>query len=93
MDNKMKTTPEWVSTKLKREDIHAKPITFKDEAGRETEGRLEVEKVNEQGQMVIRVCYNPGACSGTVMLTAFRLTQEQTNALKQEGDRLVLNWQ
>lgn len=89
----MNTTPEWVSTQLKREDLHAKPITFKDETGREMEGRLEVEKVNAQGQMVIRVCYNPGAYSGTVMLTAFRLTQEQTDALKQEGNRLILNWQ
>lgn len=93
MDNKMKTTPEWVSTKLKRENLHAKPITFRDETGREMAGRLEVEKVNEHGQMVIRVCYNPGAHSGTVMLTAFRLTQEQADVLKQEGDRLVLNWQ
>jgi hypothetical protein len=92
MDNKMKTTPEWISTKFKREEIHAKPTTFKDDTGREMEGRLEVEKVNEQGQMVIRVCYNPGAYSGTVMLTAFRLTQEQANSLKKEGDRCLLNW-
>ena len=89
----MKTIPEWVSTKLKRAEIHAKPITFRDDAGREMEGRLEVEKVNEHGQMVIRVCYNPGAHSGTVMLTAFRLTQEQADGLKQEGERWILNWQ
>jgi hypothetical protein len=88
----MNTTPEWVSTKFKREEIHARPITFKDETGHETAGHLEVEKVNEQGQMVIRVCYNPGAHSETVMLTAFRLTQEQADALKQDGNRLVLQW-
>ena len=91
MNNIMKTAPEWVSTKLKREDLHAKPITFKDDARHEMAGHLEVEKVNEQGQMIIRVCYNPGEHSGTVMLTAFRLTQEQTDALKVEGDHLVLS--
>jgi hypothetical protein len=87
----MNATPHWVSTKLKREDLHAKPIAFKDDSGREIVGQMEVEKVNDQGQMIIRVCYHPGAHSGTVMLTAFRLTQEQTDALKQDGDRCVLD--
>lgn len=89
----MNSGPQWVVTKFKREEIHAKPITFKEANGGEMTGHLEVEKVNEQGQMVIRVCYNPGAHSGTVMLTAFRLTQEQVDALQHQGDRLVLNWQ
>ena len=87
----MNTTPEWVTVKFKREELHNQPIVFKDDSGRQLEGHLEVEKVNERGQMVIRVCYNPGAYSGTVMLTAFRLTQQQADALQRDGGRCVLH--
>jgi len=91
MDTHMHPKPQWVSTKFKREDLHAKPVVFKDDTARQIEGHMEVERVNEQGQMIIRVCYNPGAYSGTVMLTAFRLTQEQADTLQKEGDHFVLN--
>lgn len=89
----MNTTPLWIKSKFKREELHGKPVVFKDDAGREVVGRLEVEKVNEQGQMHVRVCYTPGEHSGTVMLTAFRLTQEQMDSLRQDGDRWSLDWQ
>ena len=86
----MNTTPLWINIRFKREELHGKTVTFKDDSGREVTGRLEVENVNERGQMLVRVCYTPGEHSGTVMLTAFRLTQDQVDSLKQDGDRFIL---
>lgn len=90
MNNVPPTPPtQWVSTKLKRENIHAKPIMLKEKTGREITGHLEVEKTGDDGRMVIRACYNPSPYDGTVMLTAFRLSQEQMDAFAQQGKACV----
>lgn len=89
--NTVPPTPptSWVSTKLKRENIHAKPVTLKEKAGREITGHLEVEKVGEDGRMLVRACYNPSPYDGTVMLTAFRLSQAQMDAFAQQPEACV----
>jgi hypothetical protein len=91
MEHKINGEPHWVTTKLAREELHGKSVAFKDDAGHEILGKLEVEKVNAQGQMIIRVCYIPGAHSGTIMLTAFRMTQEQADSLKKDGSSFTLD--
>jgi hypothetical protein len=86
----MSNAPQWITTTIKREKIHAQEIALQDRNGNEFKGHLEVEKINEQGQMIVRACYNPSSYSGTVMLTAFRLSQEQMDTFSRDGKACIL---
>jgi len=87
----MNTAPQWVSTTLQPEQIHGHSITVKDKTGREIKGRLEVAMVNDQGQSVVRTCYNLNPDSRRATWAAFYLTQEQMDAFTKEEEQCILN--
>lgn len=87
----MNTVPRWVSTTLQREKIHGHSIIVKDKTGREMKGHLQVAMVNDQGQSVVRACYNLNPDSRRATFAAFYLTQEQMDAFTKEEEQCMLN--
>jgi UDP-N-acetylmuramyl pentapeptide synthase len=87
----MNTVSRWVSITLQPEKIHGHSITVKDKTGREIKGHLDVARVNNKGQSVVRASYNLNPKSKRTAFAAFYLTQEQMDIVEEGGERWILN--
>ena len=86
----MKSVPQWLSTNFAREMIHGIPVTVKNKLG-EIKGRLEVEKDNGKGQLVVSAHYDSSPFPDEPRPANFYLTQEQLDDFVNKGAMCVLN--
>lgn len=82
----MTETPNWLETKLKREDLDFKPVNIRLNSLDEVKGHLEVKELDEIGnmQIVIQVIGNKNDL--TFQFKKFYMTQEEVDAFQKYGE-------
>jgi len=86
----MKSEPQYLSTDFPPEMFHGIPVKVKNKLG-EIEGRLEVEKDNGKGELVVSAHYDSSPFRDEAHPAKFYLTQEQLNNFAKKGAMYVLN--
>jgi hypothetical protein len=87
----MESETQWLTTKFDLSMLRDIPVKILDRAGREKQGRLEIENVNEDGKIEIYANYNSShSPEKTVIWEKFYLTQAQLDDFQNNGAKCVL---